>query len=138
MACRKGTDQLRLVDLNNQTILDSILIPLTDVGSAMSGPTYMAIAPDNNILFLTNFTENTASVVRLSTREVLQTLEFASTRPFTATMSDDGSRVYISCTGVRPPNPIQGRVYVIDAETYEKIDSIDTGSEPFGVAFRPL
>ena len=139
VACRKGVDQLRLVDLNNQTILDSILIPVTDVGNATAGPTYMTIAPDNNIVFVTNFTDNTASVVRLSTREVLETIEFESTRSFTATMSDDGSRVYISCAGVRTPtNPIQGRVYVIDAETFEKVDSIDTGQEPFGIVYRPL
>jgi len=134
IACRKGVDQLRLVDLVNLKILDSIPIPVTVPGNAVSGPTYMVIHPvNNNIVFVTNYTDNTVSVVRLSTREVLETLNFATPKPFGIAISDDGSRVYVTCTNTRPAT---GRVYVIDGNTYAKLDSLDVGSEPFGLAWR--
>ena len=55
-------------------------------------------------------------------------------RPFGITISDDGTRVYVSCTNTRPQ---PGQVYVIDGETFEKLDSLEVGSEPFGLAWRP-
>jgi YVTN family beta-propeller protein len=136
LACSKGTDQLRLIDLVNLTILDSILIPVSNTGSAdRNGPTYMVISPDNNIVFVTNYLDNSVSVARLSTLEVLTKISFETPRPFGIAMSEDGSRVYVSCTNVRPE---KGRVYVIDGENYTKIDSVEVGSEPFGLAWRPL
>jgi DNA-binding beta-propeller fold protein YncE len=136
LACSKGTDQLRVVALVNRTILDSILIPVSNVGNAdRSGPTYMVIHPvDNNLVFVTNYLDHTMSVVRLSTSEVITTVAFETPRPFGIAISDDGTRVYVSCTNIRPQ---PGRVYVIDGETFEKVDSLETGSEPFGLAWRP-
>ena len=32
----------------------------------------------------------------------------------------------------------KGRVYVIDGEKYTKLDSVEVGSEPYGLAWRPL
>jgi len=136
LACSKGVDQLRIIDLVNLTILDSIVIPVSNTGNAdRNGPTYMVISPDNNIVFVTNFLDNTVSVVRLSTREVLTTIPFETPRPFGIAMSEDGSRVYVSCTNIRPA---RGRVYVIDADKYTKIDSVEVGSEPFGLVWMPL
>jgi YVTN family beta-propeller protein len=138
IACSKGTDQLRLVDLVNRTILDSILIPVsgTSGNPGREGPTYMAMHPNNNMVFLTNYLDNTVSVVRLSTREVLQTLQFETPKPFGIAITADGSRVFVSCTATRGMG--KGRVYVIDGNTYAKIDSVDVGEEPFGLAWRPL
>lgn len=136
LACSKGTDQLRIVDLVNLTILDSIVIPVSNTGNAdRNGPTYMVISPDNNIVFVTNYLDNSVSVVRLSTLEVLENIPFETPKPFGIAMSGDGTRVYVSCTNSRPA---RGRIYVIDGETYTKIDSVDVGSEPFGLAWRPL
>lgn len=126
-------DQIRLVDLNNSTILDSILL----VGSNTNDtePIYMALAPDNNILFVANNRDNSMSVVRLSTRDVIETIDFSVPKAFGITISDDGSRVYVGCTNTRPSS---GMIYVIDGETYEKIDSIQVGSEPFGLQYIPI
>ena len=138
IACSKGVDQLRLVDLVNLTILDSILIPVNGTAANLGreGPTYMAIHPNNNIVFLTNYLNNTVSVVRLSTREVLETIQFETPKPFGIAITDDGSRVFVSCTATRGMG--NGRVYVIDGNTYTKVDSVNVGEEPFGLAWRPL
>jgi len=137
LACRKGTDQVRIVDLKNRTIIDSILITNANIGGNANteGPTYFTLMPDNNTLFVTGMNSNRAWAIRLSTREVLKSYEFSVNRPFGIASSDDGSRVYISCTNDRP-NP--GMVYVIDGITMEKVDSIQVGSEPFGLQWRPL
>ena len=119
-----------------ETILDTIPVPVSNTGNAArNGPTYMALHPDNNILFVTNYLDNSVSVIRLSTREVIETIEFETPKPFGIVMTDDGTRLFVSCTDTRP-NP--GRVYLIDTETYLKLDSVDVGSEPFGLAWRPL
>ncbi len=134
LACRKGVDQIRIVDLNNLTIVDSIVIPGAGP-SGMEGPTYFTLLPDNNTLFVTGMNDNKVWVIRLSTREIIESYEFSVNRPFGIASSDDGSRVYISCTNDRPNN---GAVYVIDGTTLEKIDSVTVGSEPFGLSWRPL
>jgi YVTN family beta-propeller protein len=135
LACRKGVDQLRLIDLKNLTLLDSIIIPVSnDPNPSSNGPTYMTILPDNNTLFVTTQYGNSVVVVRLSTREVLKTIDLETPKPFGISSSDDGSRVYVSCANTRPA---KGRVYVIDGSTFEKLDSIQVGSEPFGLQWRP-
>jgi YVTN family beta-propeller protein len=135
-ACSKGDDQIRLIDIVNRTILDTIPVPVSNTGNAArNGPTYMALHPDNNILFVTNYLDNTVSVIRLSTREVIETIEFETPKPFGIVMTDDGTRLFVSCTNTRPD---PGRVYLIDTETFTKLDSVDVGSEPFGLAWRPL
>jgi YVTN family beta-propeller protein len=135
LACRKGVDQIRMIDLVNMTILDSILSPVTNATNPNTdGPNYMALSPDNNILFVTNLTDNSLTVYRLSTREVMAHIPFETPKAFGIDISDDGTQVYVSCTNVRPA---VGRVYVIDANTFEKIDSVTVGSEPFGLAWQP-
>ncbi|MBD3403146.1 beta-propeller fold lactonase family protein [candidate division GN15 bacterium] len=131
LACRKGVDQLRLIDFINGTVIDSILIPTADATqSAMAGPTLMDITPDNDRVFVTGFTDNRMWVVQLSTRSVLQTIPLGTPRPFTVNVTSDGSRVYVSATNTRPS---PGQVYVIDGNSYAVLDSVQTGSEPFGV-----
>ncbi len=132
VSCRKNVDQIRIVDLNNSTIVDSIV--LAGVHSADPEPIYMAISPDNNILFVANNKDATMSVIRLSTREVLQTVEFSTPKAFGITISDDGSRVYVGCTNSRPE---KGMIYIIDGESYEKLDSLQAGSEPYGLIWTP-
>jgi DNA-binding beta-propeller fold protein YncE len=95
----------------------------------------MTLLPDNNTLFVTGMNSNRSWAVRLSSREVLKTYEFAIPRPFGISSSSDGSRVYISCTNNRPE---KGMVYAIDPVTLNKVDSVQAGSEPFGLQWRPL
>ncbi len=135
IACRKGVDQLRLIDLKNNTIVDSIIIPVDDGNEeGRRGPTYMTILPDNNTLFVTSQRATKVSVVKLATREVVKTIDFETPYSFGISSSSDGSRVYVSCTNARPA---KGRVYVIDAATYEKVDSVTVGSEPYGLIWIP-
>lgn len=129
-ACRKGVDQLRIINFRTQQLVDSILIPTADVtSSAMAGPTLMDIAPDNDIIYVTGFADNRMWVVQRSTGTVLQTIPLAVPRPFTVTVDGSGSRAYVTATNFRPDN---GMVYVIDGSTYQVVDSVETGSEPFG------
>ncbi len=132
ISCRKNVDQIRIVDLNNSTIIDSIV--LAGVHSIDPEPIYMAISPDNNILFVANNKDATMSVIRLSTREVIETVEFSTPKAFGISISEDGSRVYVGCTNTRPE---LGMIYIIDGESYQKLDSITAGSEPFGLIWTP-
>ena len=135
VACRIGTDQIRIFDLIHRTLIDSIMVPVSNAGDSNSnGPTYMALHPDNNTLFVTTQTNNSLEVIRLSTREVVASIPFSTAKSFTPVVSVDGSRVYVSCTNTRPN---KGMVYVIDGNTYQKLDSITVGSEPFGIRWRP-
>jgi YVTN family beta-propeller protein len=135
VACSKGADQIRIVDFINMEIMDSILIPVTDTGiAARNGPTFMTLAPDNDHLFVTNYYDNTVAVVELSTRQVVEWIHFATPLPFGIDINAAGTKVFVTCTNVRPNN---GRVYVIDAQTFQKIDSVEVGSEPYGVTYKP-
>ncbi len=135
IACSKGVDQIRIVDLVNLQIVDSVLVPVSNTGNpGRNGPTYMTLTHDNDHLFVTNYLDNTVAVIRVSTREVLAYIEFETPKPFGIDISRDGSVVYVSCTNTRPA---PGRVYMIDAVTFQKIDSTDVGSEPFGLTVKP-
>lgn len=130
VACRKGVDQIRVIDLLTRQLVDSIVIPTADqTSSAMAGPTMMHVAPDNDIVYVTGFTDNRVWVVRLSTASVVQTIPLGTARPFMVMADQSGDRVYVSTTGFRPDN---GTLYVIDGQSYQVIDSVAAGSEPFG------
>lgn len=129
---RTEQDQIRIIDLNNSTILDSIL--LAGISTNNTEPIYMTISPDNNILFVTNNNDASMSVIRLSTSEIIETVPFSTPKPFGISISDDGSRVYVTCTNTRPG---LGMIYIMDGVTYEKLDSITAGSEPFGLIWTP-
>jgi DNA-binding beta-propeller fold protein YncE len=135
LACSKGTDQIRIIDLVNKTILDSILVPVSNNPTpARNGPTLMELSLDNNVLFVTNYWDHSLSIVQLSTREVIRKIQFQTPRPFSVKISDDGSRVYVSCTNLFPE---KGAVYILDGATYDKLDSVTVGSEPFGIYWQP-
>ncbi|MDF1545747.1 MAG: Ig-like domain-containing protein, partial [bacterium] len=70
VGCRIGTDQIRVFDIVNRTLIDSIMIPVSNsMDSTRNGPTYMSMHPDNNTLFVTTQLNNTLEVVKLATRE---------------------------------------------------------------------
>ncbi len=136
IACSKGTDQIRLFDLTTLSFVDSILVPVSNaMNPGRNGPTYMTMSPDNTKLFLTNHFEPTMVVIDLPSRTIIETIDFSVPRPFGITRSDDGSRIYVSCTNVRTTGP--GAFYVIDGTTYAKIDSVTVGREPFGIEWQP-
>lgn len=138
ISCRKSVnsttsqpqDQIRIMDLRNSTVLDSILL----IGETTNDtePIYMAISPDNNILYVANNRDNSLSVIQISTREVIANVPFGTPKAFGIDISSDGSRVYVGCTNTRPEN---GYLYMIETENYTKVDSVMCGSEPFGVSW---
>ena len=132
ISCRKNVDQIRLVDFKNSVIVDSIV--LAGVHSADPEPIYLVISPDNNFLYVANNKDSSMSVINLLTRQVVETVTFSTPKPFGISISDDGKRVYVGCTNTRPE---LGMVYIIDGETFEKIDSVTAGSEPFGLIWAP-
>jgi YVTN family beta-propeller protein len=136
-ACRKGVDQIRIMDIANPTQIDSIVIPVmteSPANEATVGPTLMIQKPNSNVFFVTGLMDNRLYVVDIEALSVLDTIPFATSRPFTVDINSAGTRVYVSTTNTRPG---LGRIYVLDAATYAKIDSVEVGSEPFGFAWRP-
>ncbi len=132
IACQTGL-QVRMLDIANRTIVDSISLPIDSTGPIW-GPTLMAVRPDNQAVFLT--TRFGASVVAFNpiTKDTLALFEFETTSPFGITISDDGSRVYVACVGGTRDH---GRIYVIDAINMVKVDSIDVGNQSFGLKWQP-
>jgi DNA-binding beta-propeller fold protein YncE len=139
-ACRKpgAVDQLRIIDFVNKEFVDSILIPVRkpamDAGKA--GPTLMCWAPNNSdIVYVTGFFDDALYVVNVTARVVIRTVDFPDgAKPFTVVTNTTGSRVYVSCAYTRPD---KGMVYVLSGSTYSVLDSVQTGSEPFGIYWRP-
>lgn len=130
LACRKGVDQIRIINLLTRQVVDSIVIPTNDqTSSPMAGPTMMHVDPGNDIVYVTGFTDDRVWVVRLSTASVVETVPLGTSRPFMVMADAAGDRVYVSATNVRPN---KGKIYVIDGQSHQLIDSVEVGSEPFG------
>lgn len=136
VGCSKGNDQIRVVDMATKNVVDSVMITVDNSGNAdRSGPTYMAVTPDNKRLFVTNYLDNSVTAIDIENYTVLGKIEFSTPKPFGISIADNGSRLYVSCTNTRPAN---GMVYVIDPVNLISVDSITTGSEPFGLIYIPL
>jgi len=127
--------QVRVLDIDARTIVDSIDIPVNTAGKIIAGPTLMTVSPDDDVVFVSTRQGNSVVVFRVSTRQILADIPLAIPNPFGITMSDDGSRVYVAC--VNTPLEKRGRVYVIDGNSYVKTDSIDVGLHSFGLIWRP-
>jgi len=125
--------QVRYLDLATRVIVDSMAIPVTG-HSGMAGPMLMAISPDGSKVFVTTQMGNTLVVFNPVTKAVLANLHFETDSPFGVVVSDDGSRVYVTCVGDAFPFS-RGRVYVIDGVTLAKLDSLDVGNQCYGIAW---
>ncbi len=126
-------NQLRIVDIDQRRVVDSIMIPINTLKQP-SGPTLMAVTPDDHYLYLTTQYGNTVVVVDLVTRSVLKQLDSPTARPFGATISADGSRVYIACVN---DTGKQGSVLVIDTAAQSIVDNIQVGKNSFGIIWAP-
>ncbi|MEE8576497.1 MAG: YncE family protein, partial [candidate division Zixibacteria bacterium] len=134
VACRRGDDQLRRFDIVSKTLIDSLLIPESS-HLDNRGPTMVAISPDNSKAYVTGFGANKLWVIDLAIpMTITETIDFAISRPFSVEVSDDGGRVYVSCIG-----PIDGKgyVYAINGTTLTKVDSVEVGKQPYGIAWVP-
>lgn len=126
--------QIRVFDIKNRVVIDSVEIPGTIQGSETDGPTLLTISPDNSHLFITTRMNNFIAVVQTNPLQFVTTIEHETPVSFGIDISDDGSRVYAACIN---PHGAQGRIYVIDGNTFDKVDSIDVGKDSFGLRWQP-
>ena len=132
IACADSRE-VRVLDLAAQKIVDSIKIPV-DTSGFIFGPTLLAISPDNSHVFVTTRQGNSCVVLQTSPLKVVTEIDFATTRSFGIDISSDGSRVYVAAIG----DPSEhGRVYIIDGNSFKKLDSLDVGRESFGLRWQP-
>jgi len=126
--------QVRVLDIAAQKIIDSIDIPGSDPAGTLKGPTLLAVSPDDDIVWVTTQFGNSVVGFRVSTMTVVANIPFEIGKSFGVTISDDGSRVYVACVGETKKH---GRIYVIDGNTFTKVDSLDVGELSFGLIYRP-
>ncbi|MFQ5498538.1 MAG: hypothetical protein ACE5FH_02595 [Candidatus Zixiibacteriota bacterium] len=134
IACIKA-DQIRVLDITTQTIVDSIDIEHIHSDRMPHGPTLMTVAPDNDVVWVTTQWSDHVFAVRRSDKATVAEHHLSVGRCFGITMSSDGSRVYAASVNFQNQ---PGRVYIFDGPTYAKIDSIDVGTNSFGLIWRPL
>ena len=132
VACMMGR-QVRVLDLYSRQITDSVAIPIHHTQGHLTGPTLLAISPDDRTVYLTTSGGNSFVAFDTQTRAIVADILFATPFPFGIAISDDGSRVYVACVGSPADH---GRVYVINTKSLAKTDSLDVGKESFGVAWR--
>lgn len=134
-ACRKGVDQVRIMNLANPTQIDSILIPVSPIdltSEPLCGPTLMVQKPNSDLFFVTGYYDPTLWVVNINSMSMVASVFFSASNPFTVQTNNDGSRVYVSCT-----NPGgDGMIYMLDGNSFAKLDSTIVGNRPFGFAWR--
>ncbi len=133
IACMPG-DQIRVLDIAQKKIVDSIFTPHEHSNNGVHGPTLMAVSPDNDVIFVSTQWSNRVIAVRVSTREVIETHRFDIDRPFGVTMSADGNRIYANCANFINST---GWVFAIDGVNQRIVDSLPLGLNPNGLIWRP-
>jgi len=84
-----------------------------------------------DIAFIPSESVGELNVIDVSEARVLQTVTLPSgSRPMKVLVSIDGKKVYVS-------NGRAGTVSVLDAHTYELLDTIKVGTRPWGLALSP-
>lgn len=124
--------QVRILDIYSRQIIDSIDIPVTQ-GVSTSGPAMIHHSHNGNYLFLTTKWGNSVVVVDLFQRQVVAEIPIGAGHPFGVTMSDDDKRVYVAASG-QPPK--HGFMYEIDVATLKVIDSIEVGTDSWGINWK--
>ncbi len=96
----------------------------------VSSPYELAVSPDGTRVYVTNFADDTLSIINTATNQV-EAIVPGLVRPAQVAVDPTGSRAYIA-GGVIP-----GYVAVLDTATNTVINTIPVGSFPFGVAVSP-
>ncbi len=92
-----------------------------------STPTGVAIHPDGHRAYVTNYGTSVVSVIDLVDRELLANIEVPR-QPEEMALNPDGRFLLV--------NSVAGTVSVIDTETLEVVDTVETGgNDPSGVAW---
>ena len=99
--------------------------------SVGSGPTGVAVTPDNKSVYVTNQSSNSVSVIDTATNTVKTTISSGlGTGPDGIAMAPDGRHVYVV-------NFASGTVSVISTATNTVSATITVGTDPIGIAVTP-
>ncbi|MCM2272051.1 MAG: YncE family protein [candidate division Zixibacteria bacterium] len=126
-----NANQVRVWDIAADSVVDSIMIPFDNsrqAGGNFAGPTLMDLTSDDSQLWVTTQWGNSVVVIDPTTKAVLANIPFGTPMSFGVNISDDDSRAYVACVNV--PGE-RGRVYVIDTQTFNKVDSLLVGKNPY-------
>jgi YVTN family beta-propeller protein len=126
----------------------------SDIAIANSAPSGLALSPDGKLLYVALNQKNALAIIDTATRKVTQVP--VGTYPYTAVVTPDNSRVYVSNWGGRIPkqgdttdgmNPVvvdartgipsTGTVSVVDPVTATVKAEIEVGLHPSALALSP-
>lgn len=94
-------------------------------------PRSVAFLPDGSIGFVGSESVGQVNVVDTAQHTVTKTLPLPTgSRPMRVRVAADGKKLYVS-------NGRAGTISVIDAHTYELLDTIKVGARPWGIAISP-
>lgn len=101
---------------------------LINVGNGSEG---IAMSPDEKEVWVLNRGDNTASIIDVASRKVINTLDLKTKDPLRAAFTPDGGRVLISDTKT-------GEIVVFDHATLKEIKRIpDVGRQAHGLVVSP-
>lgn len=123
--------QVRVLDIAARAIIDSFGVPVTP-GVSTSGPAMTHISHDGKYLFATTKWGNSLVVLNLQSRTLAAEIPFAVGHSFGVALSADDRRVWVAASGT-PPG--KGYVYEIDVATLSKIDSVEVGTNSWGIGW---
>jgi YVTN family beta-propeller protein len=94
-------------------------------------PRSLDFTHDGSIAYVGSETTGQVDVVDTAKHAVIKTLTLpAGSRPMRVRVAPDGNKIYVS-------NGRAGTISVIDAKTYEMLDSIKVGPRPWGIVISP-
>jgi YVTN family beta-propeller protein len=126
-----NANQVRVWDIAAGAVVDSIIIPFDksqEGPGKFAGPTLMDMTSDDSQLWVTTQWGNSVVVIDPPTKQVLADITFGTPLAFGVNISDDDSRAYVACANA--PGEL-GRVYVINTETFAKVDSLLVGKNSY-------
>jgi YVTN family beta-propeller protein len=101
-----------------------VVIPVGD------SPSFVAVSPDEDYIYVTNYLSNTVSVIDTSTRTVIRNPITFGYGPFGVAVTPDGGHLYVANLG-------SDMVSVIDTATNAVVATVQVGNSPAGVAVNP-
>lgn len=123
--------QVRILDIAARQIVDSLEIPITP-GISTSGPAMVHVTHDGKFLVLSTKWGNSIVIVDLATKQVVGEIPTAIGHTFGVAISADDKRVYVAASGTPPAH---GYVYEIDMTSQSKIDSVEVGTDSWGLGW---
>ena len=111
----RDSNAVVVIDTSTNTIVNSITVG--------GSPFDVALTPDGSRAYVSNFFNDSASVIDLATNTVVATVIGLGGRPSGVAVAPDGQRVYIA-------NGSGSNIWIVDAVTNTLIGSIGVGQNP--------